>query len=129
MVDSMPTSHAPPSNTEILSPKPAVTCAAVVGLSCVYLLADGAASAKPLSLSSCKVNGCEGTRKATVGWSARTIKLTCGLAGSTKVNGPGQNAFASFCANCENSAAQCLTWLASAICTINGLFIGRCLIA
>ena len=49
MVDSIPTLHAPPSNTAISSPKPALTCAAVVGLSCVSLLAEGAASAKPLS--------------------------------------------------------------------------------
>ena len=57
MVDSMPTWQAPPSSTGILSPNPASTCSAVVGLSCVNKFAEGAATLKPLNSSNASVIG------------------------------------------------------------------------
>ena len=129
MVDSIPTLQAPPSSTAICCPKPNSTCAAVVGLNWVNLLADGAASAKPLACNNASAIECAGTRSATVAWLPRTIWLTLLFAVNTSVKGPGQKAVASFCANGGKSSAQLLTCEISLICTINGLSIGRCLMA
>ena len=125
----MPTWHAPPSNTGTEFPRPLATCCAVVGLSCVYLLADGAAKPRPVCCNTCCAIWCAGTRKATVGSPARRILETDSFAGNTMVNGPGQKAAANFCANGGKTVAQSNTCSLLAKWTINGLFVGRCLMA
>ncbi len=98
MVDSSPTSHAPPSSTRRSGPNSSRTCCAVVGLTWPNLLADGAATA-PLptfanSRSSACATGCEGQRRPTVSWPPVTIAGTRGDFFRIIVRGPGQKAAA-----------------------------------
>ena len=95
MVDSSPTSQAPPSTTAAIRPSsPASTCAGDVGLIRPDGLADGAATGPPNAASSARATGCAGTRTATVSSPAVTSGESPAPArsGSTSVSGPGQNA-------------------------------------
>ena len=120
IVDSMPIAQAPPSNTGMVSPNPDSTWAAVVGLSWVNKLAEGAATLRPLSFSSARVIVWLGTRSAMVGSLPRTMRDTWLFAGNTKVSAPGQKVSASLTATSGKHVAQLFTWLMSLICTING---------
>ena len=63
MVDSMPTSAAPPSSTHsTAAPNSRRTCSAVVAETRPYRLAEGAAMPPPKRRRSCCATGCDGTR-------------------------------------------------------------------
>ncbi len=133
MVDSMPTSQAPPSSTSSASPNSAATCAAVVGLTRPKRLALGAASpctprAAQAASSAC-ATGCAGQRRPTVGWPPAAASAMPGRRGRISVNGPGQKASISRPAKAGTSAAKRATpaWLAT--WTISGWSAGRPLAA
>ena len=91
------------------------------------ILALGAASGKFNKLSSFRVSGCLGTRKATLGNPAVTKSGTASFFGIKIVNEPGQNASANCRASGENSVTYFNTSSVLAMCTISGLKLGRCL--
>ena len=96
-VDSMPTWDWPPSTIrEILSPSCANTCPALVGETRLDTFALGAASGKPHSRITAWMNGWPGQRTPTVGPPAVTMPGISSARARTSVNGPGQNARASF---------------------------------
>src|SRR6056297_2036766 len=106
MVDSTPTSQAPPSRMASIRPeRPAYTCAASVGLIRPDGLAEGAATGPPNVLNSCLATGCAGTRMARVGKSAVTSgdRPEFDFKGKTSVKGPGQKALARRSAESDHS--------------------------
>ena len=74
----------------------------------------------PNAASSWRATGCEGTRKPTLSWPPVTKSSTCAARGSISVNGPGQNAAASFLASSGTVRAHFSTCLKSSRCTITG---------
>lgn len=92
-VDSIPTSHAPPS---IISSsgsrwaRSSYTCCAVVGLTWPKVLALGAATGKSTWRSNYNVDECRGIRTPTYPVPLETHAGNCRLALHTIVNGPGQ---------------------------------------
>ncbi len=112
-VDSTPTLHAPESIiAAIRPPRPASTCAALVGLTPPERLADGAATGRPSAAIKRCATGCAGTRTAKVSNPAPASNATGQVMrrGSTRVSGPGQNVSASRCAmalasTCANTAS------------------------
>ena len=103
MVDSMPTSDAPPSSTGMpaatSSGNSARTCSASVGETCPNLLADGAATPPcPFDLPAAKAaskawaTGCEGQRRPMLSCPPLTVSAMCGARLRISVSGPGQNA-------------------------------------
>jgi hypothetical protein len=68
------------------------TCCAEVGDGRPDVFADGAASGTPAAAMSARATGWAGMRTAMVARPAVTAGATSGLAGSSSVSGPGQNA-------------------------------------
>lgn len=99
MVDSMPTSQAPPSKMSakawfVLSAKACWTCCAVVGLVRPKRLALGAAIPYPPKSSNCFMSscatGCEGQRSPMVFCPPAAAVPTLGFRLTMMVSGPGQ---------------------------------------
>jgi hypothetical protein len=91
-------------------------------------LALGAATGRPSSEITAAMTGCALHRNATVGKPERTKSGTRSLAGSTMVNGPGQNAAANSCASDPAgppTSDKVPIHDASATCTISGSKDGR----
>ena len=100
IVDSIPTSHGPPSRISKSAPNSSRTCCAVVGEIWPNLLAEGAAM-MPLptlenSTSNCCASGCAGQRNPTVSCPPVTAFGTRADFFKISVSGPGQNASVSF---------------------------------
>ena len=98
MVDSTPTSTAPPSTIRSIRPARSLcTWAAVVGETWPDRLADGATTGPPNARRMSRATGWAGTRIATVSSPAvaRSATAQSAVLGSTSVSGPGQNASAS----------------------------------
>jgi len=129
MVDSMPTSHSPPSRINKSSPSSDCTCAAVVGLTRPKRLALGADTpctpeASAARSSTC-ATGCEGQRKPIESCPPAEAVATPLWRGRIKVKGPGQKASIKACAKSGTCAAKIGTCAALATCTIKGWSAGR----
>ena len=111
MVDSIPTSQAPPSSTSSVSPNSPATWAAVVGLTRPNLLALGADTPQTggcscwQAASTAWATGWEGQRRPTLSWPPVEARAAWGRRGRIRVSGPGQKASISCCANSGTSRA------------------------
>ena len=125
-VDSIPTSHAPPSRINGIWPLScSATCCARVGETRFERLALGAARGKPHRVSTSRIKGCAGQRTATVSPPAVTTSGTESVLGSTIDSGPGQKASAKRSAALGQAETQSRAIATESTCTMSGLLAGR----